>query len=143
MNYSMHLLILLATLPASPRSSDDTPEPASPVRPPLADQVAAAVQRLRQLAEDFRQQPLAPLRTHPFEQQLQDELRELGREVVQWTSNQLEPVAVEALAKHVSFEACSYTRLNAQTPQNAWTLFGQIRLWRAGYRPTDQSGDAT
>lgn len=143
MNYSTHLLVLLATLPASPRHSDDTPEPAQPARPALADQVAAAVQRLLQLVEDFRQQPISPLRTHQFEQQLQDELRELGRDVVQWTYNHIEPVAVEALAKHVHFEASSYTRLNAKTPQNAWTLFGQIRLWRVGYRPTDKSGDGT
>jgi hypothetical protein len=34
-----------------------------------------------------------------------------------------------------------YTRLNQKTPQNVWTLFGQIRLWRVGYRPTDKSGE--
>jgi hypothetical protein len=143
MNYSMHLLVMLATVPASPPHSDDTAEPAQPVQPTLADQVAAALQRLLQRVEDFRQQPISPRRTHQFEQQLQDELRELGRDVVQWTYNHLEPAAVEALAKHVHFEASAYTRLNAKTPQNAWTLFGQIRLWRVGYRPTDKSGDAT
>ena len=41
------------------------------------------------------------------------------------------------------FEGGWYTRLNAKTPQNAWTLFGQIRLWRVGYRPSDKSGDPT
>ena len=52
-------------------------------------------------------------------------------------------IVVDNLAKHVHFEASAYTRLNAKTPQNAWTLFGQIRLWRVGYRPSDKSGDAT
>jgi hypothetical protein len=136
----MHLLALLATLPMVPLHSDDA---GASEQPALADQVATALQRLLQLVEDFRQHPVSPLRTHQFEQQLQDELRELGREVVQWTYNHLEPAAVEDLAKHVHFEAGLYTRLNAKTPQNAWTLFGQIRLWRVGYRPTDKSGDPT
>ena len=35
------------------------------------------------------------------------------------------------------------TRLNRKTPQNVWTLFGQIRLQRVGYRPSDKAGDAT
>ena len=143
MNYSMHLLVMLATLPAAPLHANEAPELAPPAGPPLADQVAAALQRFLRLVEDFRQQPISPARTHQFEQQLQDELRELGREVVQWTYNHLEPAAVEALAKHVHFEASPYTRLNAKTPQNAWTLFGQIRLGRVGYRPTDKSGDPT
>jgi hypothetical protein len=30
------------------------------------------------------------------------------------------------------------TRLNRKTSQNVWTLFGQIKLWRVGYRPTDK-----
>jgi len=83
------------------------------------------------------------LRTQQFEQQLQEALRELGRQVVQSTYNQVERADVQALAKQVRYEASLYTRLNAKTAQNAWTLFGQIRLWRVGYRPTDKDGDPT
>ncbi len=67
----------------------------------------------------------------------------MGREITQWTYNHLEPGNVADLPKHVHFEASDYTRLNQKTPQQAWTLFGQIRLWRTGYRPTDKSGDPT
>jgi hypothetical protein len=140
MNYSMHLLLALATVPSTPLPPGGEVDQAGP---PLADVVAAAVQGLLHLVGNFRQQPVSPVATQEFEQQLQDELRELGRRVVHWTYNHLEPAEVVGLAKHVQFEASSYTRLNQKTPQNAWTLFGQIRLWRVGYRPTDQTGDPT
>jgi hypothetical protein len=144
MSYSMHLLLTLATilLPKTPVAVDESE--ADPVSPDLTEVSAPALQRLRDLAEDFRRQPVSPTRTHRFEQQLQETLRELGRGIVQHTYNHLEPLAdIQALAKHVHFAAGLYTRLNAKTPQHAWTLFGQIRLWRVGYRPTDQSGEPT
>jgi hypothetical protein len=140
MNYSMHLLLTLATLPAPARPSGDDAEDTGRTLP---DVVATALRGLLQLAEDFRQQPLSPTRTQQFEQQLQDELRVLGRQVAQWTYNHLEPADVPTLAKHVRFEAGLYTRLNRKTPQQAWTLFGPVRLWRTGYRPTDKSSEPT
>lgn len=140
MNYSMHLLLALATVPSTPTCPEGDAGQAGRT---LSDVVADTVQGLLDLVEKFRQQPVSPVGTHQFEQQLQDELRELGRSVVQWTYNHLEPAAVEGLAKQVRFEAGPYTRLNAKTAQNAWTLFGQIRLWRVGYRPTEKSGEPT
>lgn len=140
MNYSMHLLLALATLP-SPRRDDDPP--ATATLPPLSDVLAPTQQRLHDLVEAFRAQPISPARARDFERQLQQALRECGRAIVQHTYNHLEPADVGALAKHVHFEATSYTRLNAKTAQNAWTLFGPIRLWRVGYRPTDKGGDPT
>ena len=143
MNYSMHIFLTLTTLfPTKAREAGDAGT-FTGATPELSEVVETARQRLLQLVDDFRNQAVAPLRTQQFEQQLQDELRELGRGVAQWTYNHLEPAAVEMLAKYVHFEASPYTRLNAKTAQNAWTLFGQIRLWRVGYRPTDKSGDPT
>jgi hypothetical protein len=143
MPYSMHLLLTLATilLPKT-RAAADGGE-ADDAACDLNEVVEPVLQRLRDLVEDFRRQAVSPTGTLEFERQVQEMLRELGRGVVQHTYNHLEPADVPTLAKHVQFEGCSYTRLNAKTPQNAWTLFGQIRLWRVGYRPTDKSGDAT
>jgi len=143
MSYSMHLLLTLATLllPKTPAARDGGE--AGPAAPDLTDVIEPVLKRLHDLVEAFRRRPVSPTRTHQFERQLQETLRELGRGIVQHTYNHLEPADVQALAKHVQFEAGWYTRLNAKTPQNAWTLFGQIRLWRAGYRPSDKSGDAT
>jgi hypothetical protein len=140
MNYSMHLLLALATLPDAPA---DHAGAADPDASAFDDVLAAALQPLRQLVEDFRRQPVSPAATHAFEQRLQEALRGVGRTVVQWTYNRLEPADVRALPMHVRFEAGPYTRLTAKTPQNAWTLFGAIRLWRVGYRPTDKGGDPT
>jgi hypothetical protein len=140
MNYSMHLLLCLATL-ATPRRDDDPPTPVT--LPPLSDVLAPLQQRLQDLVEAFRAQPVCPARARDFEQQLQQALREGGRAIVQHTYNHLEPAQVGDLAKHVHCEATAYTRLNAKTAQNAWTLFGPIRLWRVGYRPTDKGGDPT
>jgi hypothetical protein len=135
----MHLLLTLATTTAPARRRQDDPAPAAAALP----EVTAAVQGLLQRVEDFRRQPVSPARTHAFEEQLQEALRELGRQVVQWTYNHLEPADVQALSKHVRFEAGLYTRLNRKTPQQAWTLFGPIRLWRVGYRPTDKTSEPT
>jgi hypothetical protein len=143
MGYSTHLCLLLTTL-LTPRAEQaaDTPSSAPP-EPDLHDVARAALQKALSLVEQFRQQPISPARTHRFEQQLQDQLRDLGRQLTQWAYNHLEPAEVHHLAKHVHFEAGPYTRLNRKTPQNVWTLFGQIRLWRLGYRPTHQDGDPT
>jgi len=136
----MHLLLALATRPDAPT---DRAGAADPDAAALDDVLAAALQPLRQLVEDFRRQPVSPAATHAFEQQLHEALRGVGRTVVQWTYNHLEPADVHALPTHVRFEAGPYTRLTAKTPQNAWTVFGAIRLWRAGYRPSDKGGDPT
>src|SRR5216683_200952 len=120
MSYSMHLFLTLATvLLNEPRAGGDE-DPAEVPTPDLPEIAGPALQRLWDLVDDFRNQPVSPTRTHQFE-----------------------AAAVEALPKHVHFQASQYTRLNQKTAQNAWTLFGQIRLWRVGYRPTDKSGDPT
>lgn len=134
--YSM-FLILFSALKVRPE--DLPPEASSP--PPVPDLLPTVWPRLLQLVEQFRSQPVSPATTHQFERQLQDELRELGRQLTQWTVNHLEPANPRDLPAHVAFGSGLYTRLNQKTPQNAWTLFGQIRLYRVGYRPTDKNGE--
>ena len=141
MNYSMHLLLAAATLPSFKKdSAQDTAESAAPE---LADIVTAAAEKILRFVDVFLKQPVSPARVCEFEQQLQEQLREMGRQTVQWTYNRLEPRDVQELPKHVEFEGSFYTRLNKKTPQQAWTLFGSIRLRRIGYRPTEKNGDPT
>jgi hypothetical protein len=140
MPYSIHLLLALATLPSD--KSDADAGSGQENAADLQDVIAPVLERLCQRVEQFAQQRVTPTEMYRFEKQLQEDLRELGRNVAQWTYNRLEP-AVDALRKHAWFEGGPYTRLNQKTPQNAWTLFGQIRLWRVGYRPTNKTGDAT
>lgn len=136
MSYSTQLLLALTSLAPVPsgRGAQEDDD--------CSELIESARQRLEQLAARFRQQPVSPARAFEFEQELQKELRELGRQIVQRTYNQLEP-EVAALPSHVHYAALSYTRLGRKTPQNVWTLFGQIRLDRVGYRPSSKTGDAT
>lgn len=140
MPYSIHLLVALTTLPVNKglRAARATQR----AEADLQDVLTPLVERVCRLAEQFRQERVTPAETCRFEQQLREELRELGRHICQWAYNQVEPAA-DKLTKHVRFEGGLYTRLNQKTPQNVWTLFGQVRLWRVGYRPSDKSGDAT
>ncbi|MFN2638218.1 MAG: hypothetical protein ABR585_14470 [Gemmatimonadaceae bacterium] len=140
MPYSTQLLLLIASLPVL--QSDKESQARGAADADLRKVIEPALEKVYQLVSQFCQQRVTPTQACCFEQQLREELRELGRNVAQWTYNQVEP-AVATLPKHVWFEASEYTRLNEKTPQNVWTLFGQIRLWRVGYRPTTKTGDAT
>jgi hypothetical protein len=141
MNYSMHLLLAAAMVPSAKDDIDQ--DAAEPAGPELADIVETAAAELLRIVDGFRQEPASPARTREFEKNLQDHLRDMGRQTVQWTYNHLEPRDVQDLAKHVDFEGDCYTRLKQKTPQHAWTLFGPIRLWRVGYRPTEKNGEPT
>ena len=108
----------------------------------MSEIVETLAESASRLGQELLGQPVDPERTFNFEHRLNEHLRETGRQIVQAVFNQAEPAA-ESLPKHVQFEASLYTRLNRKTPQNVWTFFGQMRLWRVGYRPSDKSGDAT
>ncbi|OWK41047.1 hypothetical protein FRUB_04939 [Fimbriiglobus ruber] len=47
------------------------------------------------------------------------------------------------MPSHVEFESTPYTRVRRPTPQIVATLFGKVRLWRVGYRPTHRTGEPT
>jgi hypothetical protein len=145
MNYSSRLCMLLTVLLSVklPGSEDDNGDSngASPAQVPLEDHAQPAWQQILDLAAKFRAADVSPEAVLQFEQQLQLKLRELGRLVVQHTYNTLETDDVNALPKHVRFEGSLYTRLNRKTPQQVWTLFGQIRLRRIGYRSTCKGGE--
>lgn len=136
MNYSMYLCLAVATL----GQTDTVPEPAATE---LGDALKPALQRLRQLLEQFGSQPVSPQSAFDLEQQVQAELRELGRAGVEWAYNQVEPSRTDALPAHVQYEGGLYTRLSHKTPQEVATAFGKIRLLRVGYRPTQKTGEPT
>jgi hypothetical protein len=135
MNYSMYLALVMATV----GESDCRQE--APAEGDLRDQFEPVLERIQRLFDEFMHRPVSPKAFFELEQQLQCELRELGRVGVEWAVNQLEPSQVAALPQHVQFEAGPYTRLNKKTPQTVAGLFGKMCLWRVGYRPTNKTGD--
>jgi hypothetical protein len=136
----MYLCLAAATFGSS-RHANSASE--SPPETSLDDALAPALQRLRQSLQTFANQLVTPQSAFDLEQQVQAQVRELGRVGVEWACNHVEPNETDALPKHVEFEASLYTRVPRKTPQNVSTLFGEIRLRRAGYRPTPKTGDAT
>jgi len=144
MNYSSHIVCTLLPLLLDKAGLDKivTASSGPSLEQQLGDLMQALTETTRQLSQEFLGQPVDPERTFHFEQQVDKRLREAGRQIVQAVYNHAEP-ATESLPKHVQFEASLYTRLNRKTPQNVWTLFGQVRLQRVGYRPSDKAGDAT
>src|SRR5438105_1283353 len=106
MSYSMHLLLAAATLgsikngTSAERVADDADWRAV---------VEPALERLRQLVEGLLQNRPTPTEIFRFEQDLQGEVRELARVLEQWALNRLESKDVDALPKHVWFEASAYT----------------------------------
>jgi hypothetical protein len=140
MNYSTYLLCCL--LPVVLDMGAQGQGNAETLLQKLAGIFDMVLQATNQLSEEFLRRPVDAERTFEFEHQVDDCLREAGRQLVQAVYNRVEP-AVESLPKHVHFEGSQYTRLQRKTPQNVWTLFGQMRLARVGYRPTDKTGDPT
>lgn len=62
-------------------------------------------------------------------------VREIGREVIAWAYNRLEPEAAHEQPPYVQYEAGQYRRLNAKTAnREVATLFGKLTLLRRGYR---------
>jgi hypothetical protein len=141
--YSTRLCLLLTTLVSAKVPCRDDDNSGTPASQPLQDYVQPAWQQVLDEVAKFQAAAVSPESTSLFEQQLQLGLRELGRLIAQHTYNALEADDVAALPKHVRFEGTLYTRLNRKTPQQAWTLFGQIRLCRVGYRGTCKGGEPT
>ncbi len=139
MNYSMYLAFVLATA-ADQSAAEKSGRTSSPA---LEDAIAKPQQAILELVRTLATKAIDPATAHEFENQLQEQLRELGRAATQWAYNALEPKERDSVPKHIHFDNNLYTRLNRKTPQNVWTLFGQIKLWRFGYRPTDKIPEPT
>ncbi len=135
MTYSIYLALALAS------AGRDDPESAAESTPDLPDVLDPALDRVRDLVERFRQGPLSPLRAAQFEKDLQQRTRELGRVVVQWTYNHLEPADVAAGPPVVDAQGSRFRRLRKKTPQQVATLFGTITLRRLGYRAAPAEGE--
>ena len=136
MNYSMYLLFAAATLGRKDAAIE-------PPETDLEDAIAPALQLLLQSLREFVSKPVSPQVAFDLEQQVRAQLRELGRAGVEWAHNHVEPNQTDVLPAHVEFDVGLYTRLKHKTPQDVATVFGKIRLWRVGYRPTQKTGDPT
>jgi hypothetical protein len=133
----MFLTVAMATLGRKDASEEPVPIAG------LKDVLLPVFERFVTLCEEFLGKPISPQVLFDLEQQLQVQLREIGRTGLEWLLNHLEPSRKADMPSHVEFESDSYTRTYKKTPQEVATLFGKIRLRRFSYRPTHKTSDPT
>ncbi len=102
---------------------------------PLTLRLLPVISRIGQLIVDFRAAEPTPSACYRFETRLHDALRELGRIVVEWTYNHLEPDDRHLMPAHLRFDGDWYRRRDKTPNRGVATRFGTITLWRHLYQP--------
>lgn len=110
----------------------------------IVDQVFDTVKpRFVDAVESFLAMPISPTAFFRFEVALLLLVRELGRLVLQAVVQSLEPSHGNTMPKDLYFQCGGYRRRAKQTPNRLIaTRFGNIVLWRTGYRSW-QRGEET
>jgi hypothetical protein len=104
---------------------------------PLTRRLLPVIARIGQLIVVFRAGEPTPSACYQFETQLHDALRELGRVLVEWTYNHLEPDDHHLMPGHLRFDGDWYRRRDKTPNRGVATRFGTITLWRYLYQPID------
>lgn len=102
---------------------------------PLTVRLIPPITQIGRLIVQFRRAELNPQACHHFETQLREQLRELGRIIVEWTFNHLEPHDRRDLPNQIRFQGDWYRRRSKTPNRKVATLFGTITLWRMLYQP--------
>jgi hypothetical protein len=102
---------------------------------PLTLRLLSVISQVAQLVVAFRAAEPTPAACHHFETQLQAALRELGRIIVEWTYNSLEPDDRLLMPVHLRFDGDWYRRRAKAPNRSVATVFGTITLWRHLYQP--------
>jgi len=97
---------------------------------PLTLRLLPVIARIGQLIVTFHAAGPTPASCSHFETQLQDTLRELGRIIVAWTSNHLEPDDPLLMPPQLCCDGDWYRRRTKTPNRSVATLFGTITLWR-------------
>ena len=106
---------------------------------PLVRHLSGLLARGVRLIEQFLHDEPTPTTTMIFERELSALLREVGRRIMAWTLNRLEPKADREAPSRVSFEGRLYRR-RRKHPHVVGTLFGPVTLWRRLYEPHGHHG---
>ena len=99
---------------------------------PLVVQLSSSLARGTRLIDQFVHAEPTPATTMAFERELNALLREVGRRIMAWTLNRLEPEADEEAPSRMVFAGRLYRR-RRQHPRSVGTLFGPVRLRRRLY----------
>ena len=110
----------------------------------IVEQVFDAVRpQLVGAVQAFLAMPISATALHQFELALVLLVREIGRLVLQASVQMLEPNNIHAMPKDLCFQCGGYRRRARRTRNSSIaTRFGNIILWRTGYR-SRQRGEET
>ena len=103
---------------------------------PLAIELSGSLAHGVKLVDQFLHQDCTPKKMAEFERQLADLLRDVGRRIMAWVLNRLEPDRDSEAPSRVELIGQSYRRRRQYRRQIA-TLFGEIELWRRLYEPLE------
>jgi hypothetical protein len=129
MNYSTYLALALSTLHSCEAA----------LRDKLLDLFAGRLDSFIAVVLPFLSQPCSPQSTHQLETDLNQRLRELGRDIVQSLFNQVEGDDPEQAPSDIAFEGEYYHIDKTKRHQLVHTYFGDISLYRHIYRPSKSS----
>jgi hypothetical protein len=101
---------------------------------PLTVRLVPVITEVGRLIVRFRRNEPTPQSCHQFETQLQDQLRELGRIIVEWTLNHIEPHDRKDMPNQMCFQGVWYRRRCKTPNRKVATLFGTITVWRMLYQ---------
>ena len=102
---------------------------------PLTVRLIPVITQIGRLIVRFRKSESTPQCCHQFETELLDQLRELGRIIVEWTVNHIEPRDRRDMPNQMCFQGIWY-RCRSKTPnRSVATPFGTITLWCYLYQP--------
>ena len=95
------------------------------------------VLRLARLVANFRSGTPSPERMAAFEEQLNRLLCEMGRRIMEWTLNRLEPKSRHEMPAVLFWQRDAYRPKRLSVLRNLNCLFGPIRVGRWLYEPLD------
>jgi hypothetical protein len=101
---------------------------------PLTARLLPVITELGRLIVAFRRADPTPRSCHRFEARLQESLRELGRIILEWTFNHLEPHDRKDLPGRIESRGTWYRRRSKTPNRSVATTFGTITVWRMLYQ---------
>ena len=101
---------------------------------PLVVQLSGSLAQGAKLIDQFLHQEPTPQQMATFEQELSALLREVGRRIVAWVLNHVEPDCPDETPSRLWWKGQAYRRRRKHRTQLA-TLFGPVVVWRRLYEP--------
>jgi hypothetical protein len=108
---------------------------------PLVVQLSGPLAQGVRLLDQFLHDELTPRAMAEFERKLRALLREVGRRIMAWVLNHLEPESDAEAPTRLQFQGHLFRR-RGKSRSTVATLFGPVQVWRRLYEPLQGRGHA-